>query len=152
MRLMSNAPRKISAMPAKYINALTHQASSKNAPANSAITGILAPQGIKGASIAVALRSRSLRMVRLAIMPGTAQPTVITKGITDFRFNEVGIINAMLESAQKKYVLADSSKFESVSCVNICSLSKIDGFLTDKFLADDIYALYEKRGCKLYTN
>ena len=76
----------------------------------------------------------------------------LTKGITDFRFNEVGIINAMLESAQKKYVLADSSKFESVSCVNICSINKIDGFLTDKFLSDETSELYKKRGCTLYTN
>ena len=34
--------------------------------------------------MAVALRSLSLRIVRVAITPGTAQPMVITKGITDF--------------------------------------------------------------------
>ena len=33
--------------------------------------------------MAVARRSRSLRMVRLAMMPGTAQPVVMTKGMTD---------------------------------------------------------------------
>ena len=75
---------KIKKMPAKYINALTHQALSKNAPAKSAITGILAPQGINGASITVAMRSLSFLIVLLAIIPGTVQPTEITKGITDF--------------------------------------------------------------------
>ena len=70
-------------MPVRYIVALTQPALSKKAPAIRAITGILAPQGMKGASIAVTLRSRSLRMVRQAMMPGTAQPMVMTKGMTD---------------------------------------------------------------------
>ena len=70
-------------MPVKYITKLTHPASSKNAPANSAMTGIFAPQGMNGVSIAVARRSRSLRMVRLAITPGIAQPVPMTNGMTD---------------------------------------------------------------------
>ena len=56
---------------------------AKKAPANSAMTGSFAPQGMKGASMAVARRSRSLRMVRQAITPGIAQPVPTTKGITD---------------------------------------------------------------------
>ena len=79
----SRAPRKIRTMPVAYITKLTQPAPSKKAPANSAITGIFAPQGMKGESMAVARRSRSLRMVRLAMMPGTAQPVVMTKGMTD---------------------------------------------------------------------
>lgn len=74
----------------------------------------------------------------------------LQKGITDFRFNEVGIITAMLESARERYVLADSSKFETVSCVNICSLPKIDGFLTDKNISNEVKELYLKRGYKLF--
>mgnify|MGYP006962772438 CR=1 FL=1 len=68
----------------KYIKKLTHPASSKNAPANNAITGILAPHGIKGVNIAVARRSLSFLIVLLAIIPGIAHPVPITKGITDF--------------------------------------------------------------------
>ena len=71
------------AIPAKYIDAPTHAESAKNAPANRDITGSFAPQGIKGASIAVALRSRSSRIVRQAITPGIAHPVPIMKGITD---------------------------------------------------------------------
>ncbi len=63
-------------MPVKYIRKL-------KAPANRAMTGILAPQGINVASITVDRRSRSLRMVRQAIMPGMPQPVAMTKGITD---------------------------------------------------------------------
>ena len=69
-------------MPTKYIRVPTQLASPKNTPANRAITGSLAPQGMKGVSIAVARRSRSLRMVRQAMMPGMAQPVEMTKGIT----------------------------------------------------------------------
>ena len=79
----SRAPTKIMKIPAKYISVPTQLALLKNAPANRPITGSFAPQGIKGASIAVARRSRSLRMVRAAITPGMAQPVPMTKGITD---------------------------------------------------------------------
>ena len=71
-------------IPAKYMRVPTQPASLKKVPANRAITGSLAPQGIKGASMAVARRSRWSRMVRQAITPGMAQPVPTTKGITDF--------------------------------------------------------------------
>ena len=80
----SKAPKKIKTIPERYITVLTQPAPSKNAPAKRAITGIFAPHGINGESIAVALRSRSFFIVRLAIIPGTAHPIVITNGITDF--------------------------------------------------------------------
>ena len=70
-------------MPVKYMRKLTQPASSKKAPANRAMTGILAPHGMNGVNMAVARRSRSLRMVRLAMTPGMAQPVPMTKGITD---------------------------------------------------------------------
>ena len=80
----NSAPRKISTMPTRYIVGPTHAASAKNAPANNAMTGSFAPHGIKGVSMAVALLSLSLRMVRHAMIPGMAHPVPITMGITDF--------------------------------------------------------------------
>ena len=80
----SKAPRRISIIPAKYIRVPTHEALLKKAPANRAITGSLAPQGMKGVSMAVALLSLSFFMVRQAMIPGMAQPVPITIGITDF--------------------------------------------------------------------
>ena len=70
-------------MPAKYIEVPTQALSAKKTPANNEITGSLAPQGINGVSIAVALFSLSFLIVRHAIIPGMAQPVPITKGITD---------------------------------------------------------------------
>ena len=80
----NNAPRRINAIPTKYINVPTQGVSGKNAPTNNAITGSFAPQGINGVNIAVALLSLSLRMVRQAMIPGMAHPVPITIGITDF--------------------------------------------------------------------
>ena len=81
--LTSRAPRSTNRIPTRYIVAETHQASAKNAPANNAITGIFAPHGINGVSIAVVRRSLSLRMVRQAITPGIAHPVPITMGMID---------------------------------------------------------------------
>ena len=81
---ISRAPRKIRAIPTKYINVLTHEASAKNTPANNAITGILAPQGIHVVSIAVARLSLSSLMVRQAMIPGIPQPVLMMIGIMDF--------------------------------------------------------------------
>ena len=81
---ISNAPRRIKTIPTKYISGPTQDVSWKNAPTNNAITGSLAPHGINGVSIAVALLSLSLRMVRQAIIPGMAHPVPIIIGITDF--------------------------------------------------------------------
>ena len=80
----SKAPKKINTIPTRYMVDPTHDASAKNAPANNAITGSFAPHGINGVSIAVALLSLSLRMVRQAMIPGIAHPVPMTIGITDF--------------------------------------------------------------------
>ena len=81
---MSRAPKNISAMPTMYISHETHAASAKNTPANSEITGTLAPQGIHVVSIAVARLSLSSLMVRQAMMPGIPQPVLMMIGIIDF--------------------------------------------------------------------
>ena len=80
----SKAPSKTKRIPTRYMVAETHHASAKNAPANRAITGIFAPHGINGVSIAVVRRSLSLRIVRQDITPGIAHPVPMTIGITDF--------------------------------------------------------------------
>src|SRR6056297_577016 len=78
-----NAPTIIMAIAKKYINVPIQAASLKKTPANKAIIGNLAPQGIKGVSIAVVLRCLSFYIVLVAITPGIAQPVPITIGIID---------------------------------------------------------------------
>ena len=104
-------------------------------------------KSLYGAHCESDIRNYNIDVALLAVNAVSSQ-----KGITDFRFNEVGIINAMMAGAAKKYVLADSSKFETVSCVNICRLDKVDGFLTDKYIDEKTARLYENLGCKLLIN
>ncbi len=78
-----SAPRRIKRIPTKYITGPTHFDSGKKAPVNNAITGSFAPHGMKVASIAVVLRSLSLRMVRQAMIAGIPHPVPMIIGITD---------------------------------------------------------------------
>ena len=54
-----------------------------SAPANRAMMGILAPQGMKPVVMMVIFRSRSCSMVREAMMPGTPQPVATSMGMKD---------------------------------------------------------------------
>ena len=70
-------------MPMKYALVATSAEPPNIAPAIIEINGTLAPQGIKVVVIIVIRRSRSFSMVRLAIMPGTPQPTPTSMGMKD---------------------------------------------------------------------
>ena len=76
----------------------------------------------------------------------------LDKGITDFRIEESGIINAMIKSARKSAVIADHSKFERVSCINVCPLDSIDYILTDSGLDEDTVKKYREQGINIIKN
>ena len=69
----------------------------------------------------------------------------LSKGVTDFRLAEVGIAQAMLRAAKTKVVLADHTKFDRISCMNLCGLSDIDYILTDEQVTQD--QLTQSRAC-----
>ena len=71
-------------IPKKYTEGATHDAPPNIAPANKAIIGSFAPQGINVVSIIVILLSLSFSIVLVAIIPGTPQPELIRTGINDF--------------------------------------------------------------------
>lgn len=75
----------------------------------------------------------------------------VEKGITDFREEETGIINAMIRNTQKAIVAADHSKFDRVACMNICPLSDIDCFITDSGIDSKILDSYRSKGYKIIT-
>ena len=70
-------------IPRKYAEGATHEAPPKIAPATIAINGSFAPQGINVVVIIVILRSRSLSIVREAMIPGTPHPEPINIGMKD---------------------------------------------------------------------
>lgn len=69
----------------------------------------------------------------------------LDKGLTDFRQGEAEVINAMLRSARQRIVVADSSKFETVSYLNICKLDRIHAIVTDSGLDPESKQNYEAR-------
>ena len=75
-------PEKSTArMPIKYALGATHHAPPKIAPANREIAGSFALHGIKLVVMTVIFRSRSLSIVREAMMPGTLHPVPISMGM-----------------------------------------------------------------------
>ena len=70
----------------------------------------------------------------------------IEKGVTDFRIEESGIINAMIKSAKKSAIIADHSKFERISCINVCPLERIDYVITDSGIGEDTIMKYKRNG------
>lgn len=75
----------------------------------------------------------------------------VEKGITDFRMEEVGIVRKMIEMAQTRIVVADHTKFDRISCMNVCSLSEIDCILTDDQVKQQQIERYEEQGVKILT-
>ncbi|WP_176228880.1 DeoR/GlpR family DNA-binding transcription regulator [Paenibacillus aquistagni] len=76
----------------------------------------------------------------------------VDKGLTDFRIHEIDIIKAMMASARKKNVVADSSKFEKVSYMNVCPLDQVDMIITDATINEDIVKMYRDSGMNVaYT-
>ncbi|WP_161407393.1 DeoR/GlpR family DNA-binding transcription regulator [Paenibacillus silvestris] len=73
----------------------------------------------------------------------------LKKGLTDFRQGEAEVINAMLKSATRKVVVADSSKFETVSYLNICGLDQIDLIVTDSLMDKDLFDNYKKHNISI---
>lgn len=70
----------------------------------------------------------------------------LEKGITDFRQGELEVINAFIKNVEKVIVLADSSKFETISYLKICDLDKVDVFLTDSNINPQLVKQYKEKG------
>lgn len=88
--------------------------------------------------------------INLAII--TVNALSIAKGLTDFRMNEVSIIQNMIAAAEYAIVAADSSKFERTAYLNVCSLGDIEAVITDSGLSPQIAARYAQEGVKIIYN
>ncbi|HHT7191632.1 TPA: DeoR/GlpR family DNA-binding transcription regulator, partial [Bacillus cereus] len=66
----------------------------------------------------------------------------LENGLTDFRIHEVEVIKSILSRTKHKVVIADSSKFETSSYINICPLKEIDLFVTDGSIPSTIVEKY----------
>lgn len=72
-------------------------------------------------------------------------------GLTDYGIGEVQVKKKMMEVAQKKIVLADSSKFDVVSLLKVCELDKVDTIITDSNLNINILEKYRSVGVDIIS-
>lgn len=74
----------------------------------------------------------------------------LEQGITDYGIGEVSLKKKMMACANETIVLADSSKFEVVSLLNVCPNEKISRFITDSKINPDVAKLYIDQGISLH--
>ncbi|XKE82380.1 DeoR/GlpR family DNA-binding transcription regulator [Oceanobacillus kapialis] len=70
-------------------------------------------------------------------------------GLTDYGIQEWNIKKKLLESSKKCYVVADSSKFDAVSLLKVCSFSEVNGIITDSSLPEKIKQKYVDIGATI---
>lgn len=75
----------------------------------------------------------------------------LENGLTDFRIHEVEVIKAILSRTKHKIVIADSSKFETSSYINICPLKEIDLIVTDSSISPMIVEIYSKNNIRILS-
>ena len=68
------------------------------------------------------------------------------RGITDFRLQEISVMQSFLKCAKQRFVVADHSKFDRVACMTVCGLNDIDGIITDAHTPQELLGRYEYAG------
>ncbi|MFC2145396.1 DeoR/GlpR family DNA-binding transcription regulator [Actinomycetota bacterium] len=83
----------------------------------------------------------------IAFISGTA--VSVKKGISTASIEDSEITRAVAKSANKVILLADSSKFEKYSFINVMALKELDEIITDKNIDQDIVTDIKKMGIKI---
>ena len=73
----------------------------------------------------------------------------IAGGLTDFREEEVGVINTILPRSRNRIVIASSDKLERRSNIFVAPLSDIDTLVTDNKINPEYIARYRNTGVEL---
>lgn len=73
----------------------------------------------------------------------------LREGFTDYGFGEISLKKKMMKIAQENIVLADSSKFDVVSLLNICNFNDVNMIITDSYLKESILEKYQKSGIEV---
>ena len=70
-------------------------------------------------------------------------------GFTDFRFDEIGIIQLLAKTAKKVIAVMDSSKLGKRSKKKVLSLEEVDLLLMDNQVSGEIKEQYRKKGIEI---
>ena len=101
-------------------------------------------------SLQGAIAEASIQNLRVEITFLGADAIHPDGGIYNVNINEVPVKLAMIESAPKIVLLADSSKFEVCGFAKICTLSQIDTVITDEGISEETKdMILNHEGCDL---
>lgn len=87
---------------------------------------------------------RDMRSYNIDVALLAVNAVSLEKGVTDFRLREIGIIRALLQSSKKRVIVAEHSKFDRISCINVCGLDQIDLIVSDNFVTEETVKKYER--------
>lgn len=73
----------------------------------------------------------------------------IDEGITDYGIGEIQVKKIMQANAKQTIALADSSKFDHVSLIKVCSCSQVDRFVTDSKIDRELVERYKRNGIEI---
>ncbi|HLQ95198.1 MAG TPA: DeoR/GlpR family DNA-binding transcription regulator [Pseudogracilibacillus sp.] len=73
----------------------------------------------------------------------------LTKGLTDYGAGELQVKKKMIEISQHRIVLADSSKFDVVSLLNVCPFEQVNRIITDSKINENVLAKYQETGIEI---
>lgn len=73
----------------------------------------------------------------------------IEAGITDYDMNEVQVKKKMIKSAEQVIVLADSSKFNVKTLINVCGFKDINLIITDNIIKNYTLIKYVNEGIQV---
>ncbi|GGB45637.1 DeoR family transcriptional regulator [Virgibacillus dakarensis] len=73
----------------------------------------------------------------------------LTKGLTDYGAGELQVKKKMMDIAQHRIVLADSSKFDVVSLLKVCEFNQINRIITDSKINENVLEKYRNTGIEV---
>ncbi|WP_035294155.1 DeoR/GlpR family DNA-binding transcription regulator [Clostridium sp. KNHs214] len=79
----------------------------------------------------------------------SASGVSLKEGITDYIFDHLQIQKKFIDISQNIIILADSSKFDSVSLLKICDLEEVNVIVTDSNLKENVLQKYLNRGIEV---
>lgn len=72
-----------------------------------------------------------------------------TEGFTDFRYNEMGIIQLLAKNADKVVAVMDSSKLGKCSKKRVLKLEQVDMLVMDHMVSEEDRKKYEEKGIRI---
>lgn len=70
----------------------------------------------------------------------------LKEGLTDFVFEGIQLQRRLIDISERSIVLADSSKFDTVSLLQVCDITKADMIITDSKLRPNVLERYRGSG------